>query len=209
MAIVLFFVVAVAIVVAATIVSVVVAVGKNRTSVVDSSKLFSIQTAWRIKKVTWRITFLQTIFSAWTYFFLTIQLVMRMLKGGKLYWIRNFSMLGSGLQGFTFIDNNNINDFCLNRGKLHLNRRGSPSLANNFKKFVESLWESKSSAKVYWKSHKHLKIELNDLRSLRIRNPCNIIFSYLNLNSIRYKFDKPKTIINKNLDILCIAESKK
>ena len=84
MAIVLFFVVAVAIVVAATIVSVVVAVGKNRTSVVDSSKLFFIQTAWRIKKVAWRITFLQTIFSAWTYFFLTIQLGMHMLKGGKL-----------------------------------------------------------------------------------------------------------------------------
>ena len=85
MAIVLFFVVAVAIVVAATIVSVVVAVGKNRTSVVDSSKLFFIQTAWRIKKVAWRITFLQTIFSAWTYFFLTIQLGMHMLKAGKLY----------------------------------------------------------------------------------------------------------------------------
>ena len=50
--------------------------------------------------------------------------------------------------------------------------------------------------------------ELNDLRSLRIQNPRNIIFSYLNINSIRYKFDNLKTIINENLDILCIAESK-
>ena len=39
----------------------------------------------------------------------------------------------------TFIDNNNINESCLNRGKLHLNRRGSSYLTNNFKKFTESL----------------------------------------------------------------------
>ena len=39
----------------------------------------------------------------------------------------------------TFIDNNNINEFCLNRGKLHLNRRGLSYLANNLKKFIESL----------------------------------------------------------------------
>ena len=42
-------------------------------------------------------------------------------------------------KGLTFIDNNNINEPCLNRGKLHLHRRGSSYLANNFKKFVESL----------------------------------------------------------------------
>ena len=42
-------------------------------------------------------------------------------------------------KGLTFIDNNNINESCLNRGKLHLNRRGLPYLANNFKKFIESL----------------------------------------------------------------------
>ena len=39
----------------------------------------------------------------------------------------------------SFIDNNNINRTCLNKGKLHLNRRGSSYLANNFKKFVGSL----------------------------------------------------------------------
>ena len=96
----------------------------------------------------------------------------------------------------------------MNRGKLHLNRRGSSYLANSFKKFIESLSESKSSAKVYINSHKHLKTEINDLGSLRIQNPRNIIFSYLNINSIRCKFDNLKTIIDENLDILCIAESK-
>ena len=33
----------------------------------------------------------------------------------------------------SFIDNNNIDRSCLNKGKLHLNRRGSSYLANNFK----------------------------------------------------------------------------
>ena len=50
-------------------------------------------------------------------------------------------------KGLTFIDNNNINESCLNRGKLHLNRRGSSYLANNLKIFIESLWKSKSQLK--------------------------------------------------------------
>ena len=42
-------------------------------------------------------------------------------------------------KGLSFIDNNNIDKSCLNKGKLHLNRRGSSFLANNFKKFVNAL----------------------------------------------------------------------
>ena len=42
-------------------------------------------------------------------------------------------------KGLSFIDNSNIDKSCLNRCKLQLNRRGSSFLANNFKKFVNSL----------------------------------------------------------------------
>ena len=52
-------------------------------------------------------------------------------------------------KGLTFTDNNNINESCLNRGKLLLNRRGLSYLANNFKKFIKSLSEPKSLVKVY------------------------------------------------------------
>ena len=41
-------------------------------------------------------------------------------------------------KGLSFIDNNNIDKSCLNKGKLHLNRRGSSFLASNFKNFVNS-----------------------------------------------------------------------
>ena len=50
------------------------------------------------KKVAWSSTFLRTIFSAWADFFLTIQSVMCMLKGGKLYRSGKVSMLESGLK---------------------------------------------------------------------------------------------------------------
>ena len=49
---------------------------------------------------------------------------------------------------------------------------------------------------------------LDGLKSLRIRNHSNITFSYLNINSIRKKLDDLKLIINENVDILCIAETK-
>ena len=34
--------------------------------------------------------------------------------------------------GMDFIDNSNIDRSCLNRGKLHLNRKGTAALAKNF-----------------------------------------------------------------------------
>ena len=42
-------------------------------------------------------------------------------------------------KGLSFIDKNNIDKSCLNKGKLHLNRQGSSFLANKFTKFVNAL----------------------------------------------------------------------
>ena len=50
----------------------------------------------------------------------------------KLQW-------SSTSKGLSFIDNYNFDKSCLNKGKLHLNRRGSSFSANNFKKFVNVL----------------------------------------------------------------------
>ena len=49
---------------------------------------------------------------------------------------------------------------------------------------------------------------LGGLKSLRIHNHSNITFLYLNINSIKKKFDNLKLIINENVDILCISETK-
>ena len=46
------------------------------------------------------------------------------------------------------------------------------------------------------------------LINLRIKNPKNIIFFYININSIRNKFDNLCDLISKNVDIISVAETK-
>ena len=41
-----------------------------------------------------------------------------------------------------------------------------------------------------------------------MKNPNNIIFFYININSIRNKFDNLCDLISKNVDILSVAETK-
>ena len=108
----------------------------------------------------------------------------------------------------SFIDNNNIDKLFLNLGKLHLNRGGSSFWANNFKKFVNALWTFEPSAKICPNTHEHPMSSLDGLKSLRINNYRNITLSHLNINSIRKNFHDLKLIINENVDILCLAETK-
>ena len=108
----------------------------------------------------------------------------------------------------SFVDNKNIDKSCLNEGKLHLNRRGSSFLANNFKKFVNALWISEPLSKICPNIHEHPMNSLDGIKSLRIHNHSNITLSYLNINSIRNKLDDLKLILNENVDILCLAETK-
>ena len=46
---------------------------------------------------------------------------------------------------------------------------------------------------------------LSDLRS---NNPANLNFCYLNINSVRNKFTNFQEIINANVDVISIAETK-
>ena len=49
----------------------------------------------------------------------------------------------------------------------------------------------------------------NNLKTLRLNNPKNVIFSYLNINSIRYKMGSLREVVIKNVNIpAAIAESK-
>ena len=46
------------------------------------------------------------------------------------------------------------------------------------------------------------------LNTLRNENPSNINFCYLNINSVRNKFSDLQEVINGNVDIISIAETK-
>ena len=49
---------------------------------------------------------------------------------------------------------------------------------------------------------------MSHLRNLRPKNVGNIFFSYLNINSIRSKFENLCELVARNVHILCIAETK-
>ena len=46
------------------------------------------------------------------------------------------------------------------------------------------------------------------LKRLRHSHLNNVIFSYLNINSSRNKFGNLDNVVDRNIDILCIAETK-
>ena len=72
---------------------------------------------------------------------------------------------------------------------------------------VSTLWMV-PSLKLTKETHEHPTNSLAKLKSLRIRNHSNAIFSYLNISSIRNKSDNLKPIIDEIVDILCVAETK-
>ena len=110
-----------------------------------------------------------------------------------------------------FSNNSNIDSTCLNRSKLHLNKCGTSLLIKNFSKAVNSAWlingndndevlNLTNSSIVSFSSMSHL-------RNLKSKNAGNIIFSYLNINSIRNKFENLCELVAGNIDIFCIAET--
>ena len=49
---------------------------------------------------------------------------------------------------------------------------------------------------------------MSRLREMKLKNPCNPSFAYINVNSIRNKQAELFTIVDSNIDILTIAETK-
>ena len=103
------------------------------------------------------------------------------------------------------IDNNNIDRSCLSRKKLHLNLKGLSRLANNIKRKIEmssSNWLENS-----YRNNEDIGY-LDGLKKLRCKFPKNVIISYININSIRNKFDALATSVGHLVDVLTIAETK-
>ena len=102
------------------------------------------------------------------------------------------------------IENENLDRSCLSFRKLHLNKKGNSYLANKFLNFLHSFLFGKPLPA----SPETLVSLLECLYNLRTFYPKNIILSYINVNSIRNKFDDIKLRLGKSLDIICISENK-
>ena len=57
-------------------------------------------------------------------------------------------------------------------------------------------------------SHMSIRSCSSTLRSLRVSNTGNIVIGHLNINSVGNKFDSLVELIEDNLDVLIIGESK-
>ena len=116
--------------------------------------------------------------------------------------------LGNGL---IFVDNSNIDESCLSNSKLHLSKKGTPLLSQNILKSLEGHWNTYQQTIGNDIRNSHLSCSQDfsqELKNLRIENPANPIFAYLNINSIRNKFNDLQELIKGNIDVVMIAETK-
>ena len=115
-------------------------------------------------------------------------------------------------KGIKFINNNNNNNntdgSCLNRSKLHLSKSGTTQLV----KKLSPNWLCNFNDNVPGKTTNFASANNTSnatlLGNLRIKNTKNIIFFYIDINSIWNKFDNLCDLISKNVDILTLAETK-
>ena len=112
-------------------------------------------------------------------------------------------------KGFVLINNSKLDSSSLNRGRLYVNRKGTGLLCKNFVNCV----------KAFWVPHERLvyKIDISDLanksnidklKELRLNNPKNMLFAYLNFNSIRNKFENLCSLLVDKVDIRTNAGTK-
>ena len=107
---------------------------------------------------------------------------------------------------FLFVDNVNIEESCLS--KLHLNHKGTNILCQNIKNSIYHYRSSMNNCKIDIPNLSLSKDIDQILFDLKTNSPSNLNFAYLDINSVRYKFENFKEIINSNVDIFTIAETK-
>ena len=114
----------------------------------------------------------------------------------------------------SFIENLNIHGLCLNRGKLHLNGKRAAVLAKYLCRFVRYLpghWIITGRQCAFIRDEVNSldnHSDISEMKIVRSKNPKNINFSYLNVNSVRNKFKNISSLILESVDILIVVESK-
>ena len=116
--------------------------------------------------------------------------------------------------GVIFINNSNIESTCLNWSKLHLNKSGTYLFIKTFPKTVNFVWlinENDNGEVLDTIDSSSVSLSrVSYLCNVRSKNTGtgNIILSYLNINSIRNKFENLFELVAGNVEILCISETK-
>ena len=127
----------------------------------------------------------------------------------------NFLRTKQLLNDFIIIDNDNIKGEHIWKDEVHLNNNGTIALANNLIKAINRkhvAWHASSCS-----NDETNEILIDDsfendprssLKDLKLKNSKRLVIGHININSIRNKFEALKEIVNDNVDILMISETK-
>ena len=120
----------------------------------------------------------------------------------KYYWL---------IKRFIFVDNDNVNESFLKSSKLHFNKMGTWQLFTNILSSLDKIWYVTTFSIGSDITNLQLSASTSiskELKELRTENPIRLIFSYLNIDSIRNKFSNLQQGIKGSVDIPIIAETK-
>ena len=120
----------------------------------------------------------------------------------KYYWL---------IKRFIFVDNDNVNESFLKSSKLHFNKMGTWQLFTNILSSLDKIWYVTTFSIGSDITNLQLSASTSiskELKELRIENPIRLIFSYLNIDSIRNNFSNLQQGIKGSVDIPIIAETK-
>ena len=120
----------------------------------------------------------------------------------KYYWL---------IKRFIFVDNDNVNESFLKSSKLHFNKMGTWQLFTNILSSLDKIWYVTTFSIGSDITNLQLSASTSiskELKELHIENPIRLIFSYLNIDSIRNKFSNLQQGIKGSVDIPIIAETK-
>ena len=95
------------------------------------------------------------------------------------------------IKRFIFVDNDNVNESFLKSSKLHFNKMGTWQLFTNILSSLDNIWYVATFNIGSDVTNLQLSASTSiskELKELRIENPIRLIFSYLNIDSIRNKF---------------------
>ena len=109
-------------------------------------------------------------------------------------------------QNLDFFDNSNIKKSDLNSRGLHLQERGSSELAKYFLDYFYWVCATGNGFTDHYEQSKFCIVK--ELRNNKLSHPKCVSLAYLNINSIQNKFSSIPHLIDNNLDIFAIAETK-
>ena len=113
-------------------------------------------------------------------------------------------------KGYKFVENSNIDGGFLNRTKLYLNKKGTALLSRNIVNVLNISCGSNSDSEFIDTniSGNNEVSGLDSSKAVCLQNPKNTIFSYIDINSVHYRFGSLCSLISSHVDILPIAETK-